>query len=85
MLRLSIIISILAYLLLFINGVYASSFTPGAAIAMTGSNSEVRFDVDLFGFDAVAPALISGTQRFTGAFYTTGIGWIEFSTGGYQV
>jgi hypothetical protein len=87
MLRLSIVISILAYLLSFINGAYASSFTPGAVITMTGSNSDVRFDVaaDLFWFDAVAPALISGTKTFTGAFYATGIGWIEFSTGGYQV
>jgi hypothetical protein len=50
MLRLSIIISTLVYLLSFINGVYAGSFTPGAVISMTGSNNEVRFDVaaDLF-------------------------------------
>ncbi len=65
----------------------ANSYTPGAMIALTGSNSSVRFDVanDLIGFDATIPTLITGTQRFSGAFYGTGIGWIEFSTGSYQV
>ncbi|MBX9809184.1 hypothetical protein K2X92_02220 [Candidatus Gracilibacteria bacterium] len=66
-----------------------ASYTPGANIAMTGSNSMVRFDVraDLFGFDSI-PATLDTTQvspTFTGAFYGTGIGWIVFGTGADKV
>lgn len=83
----SILISAFIFLLTLSSEVSASSYSPGAVIAMTGSNTDVRFDVaaDLFGFDAIPAALISSTMNFTGAFYATGIGWIEFSTGWYQV
>lgn len=90
MLRLSIIISILlASFILSYEESAASTYVPGATIAMTGSNSSVRFDIasDLYNSGAIetAPALSTGTKKFTGAFYGTGIGWIEFSTGTYQV
>lgn len=88
MFRLSIIISaLLASFILCYEESAASTYTPGATIAMTGSNNSVRFDVasDLFGYDAISPTLITATKTFTGAFYGSGIGWIEFSTGTYQV
>lgn len=83
MFRLSAIISILVYLLTLTSGASAMIYVPGTTIAMTGSNNEVRFDIanDLITFDAIPAALISSTMNFTGAFYATGIGWIEFSTG----
>lgn len=88
MLRLFLFISILLGSLIITVDVSASvTYTPGAIIAMTGSNSEVRFDVaaPLMGYDATVPALVTGTRTFTGAFYGSGIGWINFSTGSYQV
>ncbi len=86
MFRLSIIISILIFSFTLTRGVSAS-YTPGASIVMTWSNTEVRFDVaaDLFTFDATVPTLQTASRFFTGAFYGSGIGWIEFSTGTYQV
>lgn len=90
MFRLSIIIStLLASFILCYEESAASTYTPGATITMTGSNSSVRFDIasDLYdnGADASPPALTTATKTFTGAFYGSGIGWIEFSTGTYQV
>lgn len=62
-------------------------YTPGEYIVMTGSNNDVRFDVKaaLVGFWVGAPTLDTVTLGFTGAFYGSGIGWIMFSTGIYQV
>lgn len=62
-------------------------YTPSEYIVMTGSNNDVRFDVKtvLTGFDAGVPTLDTVTLGFTGTFYGSGIGWIMFSTGIYQV
>ncbi len=88
MFRLFLFISILFGSLIIPTGVSASvTYTPGAIIAMTGSNSDVRFDVAtaLIGYDATIPVLETATRTFSGAFYGSGIGWINFSTGSYQV
>ena len=90
MFRLSIFISVLlTSFFLFYSESIASNYIPWATIAMTGSNSSVRFDIasDLYnnGASATAPALTTANAKFTGAFYGSGIGWIEFSTGTYQV
>ncbi len=87
MLRLLIFILVFIAILTPSNEVVASSYSPGATIIMTGSNMDVRFDVasDLSTFDATVPTLETATKTFTGAFYATGIGWIEFSTGAYHV
>ena len=89
MLRLFLLISILFASLISTTDVSAAvTYTPGALIAMTGSNSDVRFDVApvLGVYDAI-PTLVTNTptKTFTGAFYGSGIGWIMFSTGTYQV
>lgn len=66
-----------------------AGYTPGNYIFMTGANNDVRFDVKaaLIGFWVGAPTLDTTTPSptFTGAFYGSGIGWIMFSTGIYQV
>lgn len=67
--------------------VSAAQFIPGNYIDMTGSNASVRFDIasELYSSDAFSPYLISGSRDFDGAFYGSGIGWVMFSTGVYQV
>ena len=66
-----------------------TTYIPGAHITMTGSNSDVFFDVgdDIFmaSTTASAPTLHTLTETFSWAFYLSGAGWIDFSTGSYQV
>jgi hypothetical protein len=62
---------------------------------MTGSNSDVRFDVasalqdhqiaNIWTETATWPTLNTENLNFSGAFYTRKFEWIEFSTGSYQV
>lgn len=88
MLRLVTLISLLLLSLATAGGVSASvSYIPGTTIAMTGSNTDVRFDVAsaLHGYTALPPQLDTTTMTFSGVFYGKNIGWIEFSTGSYQV
>ena len=89
--RLILIIAIFLLSFTLVNGVAGPGpivpFTPGAHIDMTGSNTSVRFDIasDLYGYGAFSPYLLSSSRKFDGAFYGSGIGWVMFSTGTYQV
>ncbi len=90
MFRLFFSIATLIYSLTLVSGVSATmSYTPGAIIAMTGSNTDVRFDVAsalyASGISDMNPALIKGTRYFTGTFYAQNIGWIDFASGSNQV
>lgn len=74
MFRLLILISTLILsLIIQYETSYAGPYIPGANIAMTGSNSSVRFDIasDLINSGALASpaALTTGTRAFTGVFY----------------
>ena len=83
-----LIISVLVTLLTVTTSVEAS-YLPGANIAMTGSTYTARFDIasELFGSAVSIPNLDTTTTipTFSGAFYGSGIGWIMFATGSYQV
>jgi hypothetical protein len=85
----SFILPLISIIIASFIGINAANawFVPGASIAMTGANSEVQFDVadDLLSSIAVWPSLITTSSTFTGAFYASGIGWIEFHTGSYTV
>jgi hypothetical protein len=90
MLRILLFISLLLSSLTLVESTSASvTYTPGATIAMTGSNSDVRFDVAsaLISNSSTesAPALDTTSLKFTGTFYGSGIGWIVFATGSNQV
>jgi hypothetical protein len=90
MFRTLVLISLLVSSLTLVSGVQASViYAPGAMIAMTGSNSDVRFDVAsaLISNSSTesAPALDTTSLKFTGTFYGSGIGWIVFATGANQV
>jgi len=67
----------------------AMSFQPGATIALTGSNDEVFFDVvdDIFdaGTTGIPPVLHTDSSTFSGTFYLTGAGWVDFATGSARV
>lgn len=83
-------ISLLLSSLTLVSGVSAVVvYTPGASIAMTGTNTSVRFDVASVlianSSTETAPALDRDTLAFTGAFYGSGIGWIVFASGASQV
>jgi hypothetical protein len=60
------------------------TYTPGAMIAMTGSNTGVRFDVASALYASsitdMNPGLITNNLKFTGTFYASGIGWIVFAS-----
>ena len=65
----------------------ATIYTPATMISMTGSNGEVFFDVadDLFGYPIPRPSLDTTLRTFSWAFYLSGAGWVDFSTGSYSV
>jgi hypothetical protein len=54
---------------------------------MTGSTTSVRFDIasELYSSDAYSPYLDTNSRDFDGTFYGSGIGWVMFSTGTYQI
>jgi hypothetical protein len=90
MLRLFLLISLLVSSLTLVGRVHASvTYTPGASIAMTGTNTSVRFDVASVlianSSTETAPTLDTTTLEFTGTFYGSGIGWIVFASGSNQV
>jgi hypothetical protein len=62
-------------------------YTPANSISLSGSSSEVRFDVSQVLYDGLSPVshpnLNTTTKTFSGAFYARDIGWIDFSTGTY--
>jgi hypothetical protein len=65
------------------------TYTPGSMIAMTWSNTSVRFDVASIlvseWSSEIVPTLMTTTLRFTGTFYASDIGWIVFASGSSQV
>jgi hypothetical protein len=82
MLHLLTLISLLILSLATAGGVSASvNYTPGVMIAMTGSNTAVRFDVAsaLHDYTALPPQLDRDSRTFSGAFYGKHIGWIELT------
>jgi hypothetical protein len=90
MFRTLVLISIFLFSLTLVESTSATvTYTPGASIAMTGSNTSVRFDVasalSASGIIDMDPALIRDTLAFTGTFYGSGIGWIIFASGSNQV
>ena len=62
-------------------------FTLGPTITLTGANNGVYFDVadDLFGYPSTPPRLNRDTETFSGSFYLTGAGWVQFDAPGYRV
>ncbi len=82
---------------IFLWGVFCTSqgfasitYTPGATIGMTGSNTDSRFDVNevlynTIGHTAYNPVLNTATRVFSWVFYVQALWWIEFNTGSYQV
>ena len=96
MLRFILLISLLLSSLTLVESTSATViYTPGASIAMTGSNTDARFDVASALYDLQLanpadevknpPALDRDTRTFTGTFYGSGIGWIVFASGSNQV
>ena len=99
MLRFILFIALLLSSLTLVESTSATViYTPGAMIAMTGSNTDVRFDVASALYDykianptadvASRPALDTSNVSnltFTGTFYGSGIGWIVFASGSNQV
>jgi hypothetical protein len=65
------------------------TYTPAPQISLTGTTSEVRFDVEQVLYDE--SSIFSGayldttTQNMSGAFYIHDIGWALMSSGAYQV
>ena len=62
-------------------------YTPAPRIFLSGSNSEVRFDVAevLYNSSSLIPApfIDTNTKIFSGAFYLSGAGWVLWNTGSY--
>jgi hypothetical protein len=90
MLRILLLISLVLSSLTLVESTSATvTYTPGAMIAMTGSNTDVRFDVASIliseSSSESAPALVTTNKKFTGTFYASGIGWIVFASGSSQV
>lgn len=66
------------------------TFTPATTLFFHWSNGSVNFDVaPFFDYDVNATekpgSLDTDTAQLSGTFYASGIGWIQFSTGSYQV
>lgn len=63
------------------------TYTPAPQISLTGTTSDVRFDVaaPLFGSPFSGAYLDTNTQNMSGAFYIRDIGWALMSSGAYQV
>ena len=62
-------------------------YTPAPKIFLSGSNSDVRFDVAqvLYDSSSLIPAAYvdTTTKTFSGAFYLSGAGWVLLNTGTY--
>jgi hypothetical protein len=63
------------------------TYEPAPQISLTGTTSDVRFDVaePLFSSDFSGAYLDTTTQNMSGAFYIQDIGWALMSSGAYQV
>ena len=65
------------------------TYTPASAISMTGSSDRVFFDVadDIYTDGSIVPwpHLDTSTSSFSWAYYLSGAGWVDFSTGIYRV
>ncbi len=90
MFRILLLISLLVSSLAFVSEISASvTYTPGPSIAMTGTNTNTRFDVasalSASGIIDMDPALLTSNKTFTGTFYAKNIGWILFASGSNQV
>jgi hypothetical protein len=90
MFRILLFISIFLYALTLVENTSASViYTPGASLAMTGTNTSVRFDVasalSTSSITDMDPALLTSSKTFTGTFYAKNIGWIVFASGSNQV
>ena len=81
-------ISLIVLSLLSLLGVFYSSDTfasityiPAPSITLSGSNSQVFFDVedDIYnaGASTFSPRLSTITKTFSGAFYLSGAGWVD--------
>lgn len=81
-----IILFVFSITLLSVDTLFAS-YTPGPTISLTGSTTDVRFDVaePLFGTTYSGAYLDTATRNMSGAFYIQDIGWSLLSTGSYQV
>lgn len=81
-----ICILLMSISLFWVDSLFAS-YTPGPTISLTGSTSDVRFDVaePLFGTVYSGAYLDTATRNMSGAFYIQDIGWSLLSTGSYQV
>jgi hypothetical protein len=64
-------------------------YTPAPQISLTGTTSDVRFDVEQVLYDESSTFsgayLDTTTQNMSGAFYMSEIGWALMSSGAYQV
>lgn len=64
------------------------NYIPAAKIFLTGSNTQVHFDVAGVLFDSgssvSAPFLDTTTKTFSGTFYLSGAGWVLMGTGTYN-
>jgi hypothetical protein len=63
------------------------TYIPAPQISLTGTTSDVRFDVaaPLFGSSFSGAYLDTTTQNMSGAFYIQDIGWALMSSGAYHV
>ncbi len=81
--------SILFFLSCLQGNALSYTFTPGPQIALSWGTSSVYFDVwwaiVASGSTVPAPYLDTTTREFHGAFYLSGAGWVDFSTGSYSV
>lgn len=82
-----IIVSIVLFFGYSSSGNALSFFVPGPTISLTGANNGVYFDVadDLFGYPSTPPRLYTAGKSFSGSFYLTGAGWVQFDAPGYRV
>lgn len=73
----------------FSEGFSAVSFVPASDIYMSGTTTDLRFDVTSAivdsGSTVLPPHLHTDTKSFSGAFYLSGAGWVQFDTGSYVV
>jgi hypothetical protein len=65
------------------------TYVPALQISLTGTTSDVRFDVEQVLYDESSifsgAYLDTSTQNMSGAFYIQDIGWALMSSGVYQV
>lgn len=70
---------------MFSEGQAAVTFIPASQVSLTGSNDRVYFDVadEIYnsGSTIGAPVLETAIATFSGAFYLSGAGWVDFGVG----